>query len=333
MVDVKTEKGSFSTNNEPISTQLTPPGSFSLAHLSDLHLSSLVDVTPPQLFNKRILGYFSWLRKRRHVHRLDVVESLLEDLRTIRPDHTAVTGDLTHLGLPMEFVEVRQWLPFLGSPEHVTVIPGNHEAYAGGDWFKSCHMWGPYMDSNSHSGLSKSTIFFPSLRIFGQIALIGLCSARPSLPLLATGTLGQEQLNALEALLQQTGDKGLLRVILIHHPPVPGSIKWRKRLTDSHKLAEVVARHGAELILHGHAHAPTLSMLRTPSGHVPVVGAASGSELNPVSGRCAKYNIYHISHEDSVWSIKMSVRGYVTNQKRFIAESEMILDIPQPMTG
>lgn len=330
MVDVKTEKASFSGEDDPGERLADRPVSFSLAHLSDLHLTTLVNIKPPHLFSKRLLGYFSWLHKRRRIHRLDIVESLLDDLRALRPDHTAVTGDLTHLGLPMEYVEVRQWLPYLGSPEHVTVIPGNHEAYSGCDWFKSCHVWGPYMDSNTSTGLPKSSAFFPSLRIFGQVALIGVCSARPSLPLLATGTLGREQITALEGLLQQTSGKDLLRVILIHHPPVQGSIKWRKRLTDSEPFAKVIARHGAELILHGHAHAPSLSELRTPTGYVPVIGAASGSEMDPASGRCAKYNIYRISRVGSAWSVTMSVRRYAEEQKGFVAEAEKSLTIPPP---
>jgi hypothetical protein len=103
--------------------RLAPYGeSFSLAHLSDLHLTTLVNARVTQLLNKRLLGYFSWRRKRRIVHSRDIVASLLEDLRLTRPDHVAVTGDLTHLGLPEEFAEVETWLPALGTPEQVTIV-------------------------------------------------------------------------------------------------------------------------------------------------------------------------------------------------------------------
>jgi len=170
-----------------------------------------------------MLGYFSWWRKRRVVHSLEIIESLLSDLRNTRPDHIAVTGDLTHLGLPHEFAEARHWLTLLGIPEQVTVVPGNHEAYAGRHWSRSCAIWAPYLKSDVQQDFSSTAVFFPSLRIRGQVALIGLCSARPSLPFLAIGSLGKKQLTELAGLLKKTGEAGLMRIILIHHPPVAGT--------------------------------------------------------------------------------------------------------------
>ncbi len=201
------------------------PDSFTLAHLSDLHLTSLKGTAIGQLLNKRILGYLSWWRKRRRVHRLDIVEALLEDLKTTRPDHIAVTGDLTHLGLPDEFTDAGQWLARLGSPDQVTVIPGNHEAYVGQKWSAQLSAWAPYLISDDRQDSSPTGELFPSLRIRGKVALIGLCSARPSLPFLAVGSLGEKQLGILAELLQETGKAGLLRVVLIHHPPVIGNYK------------------------------------------------------------------------------------------------------------
>jgi 3',5'-cyclic AMP phosphodiesterase CpdA len=307
--------------------QSSRPDRFSLAQISDLHLTTLENIKIPELLNKRMLGYLSWWRKRRIVHRLDVVEALLEDLRVNRPDHIAVTGDLTHLGLPAEFAEASQWLTRLGPPEQVTVIPGNHEAYAGRAWFRSCAMWAPYLESDVKLEIPMTAGFFPSLRIRKEVALIGLCSARPSLPFLAIGSLGRNQLAGLETLLKRTGEAGLTRFILIHHPPVRGTIKWRKRLIDSKAFAKVIARQGAELILHGHGHAPTAAQLQTPAGFAPVVGAASASELNPWSGMSAKYNIYTLQRTGSNWEISMSTRGFSEATGRFVPEREETLII------
>jgi 3',5'-cyclic AMP phosphodiesterase CpdA len=282
-----------------------------------------------QLLNKRILGYLSWWRKRRRVHRLDIVEALLEDLKTARPDHIAVTGDLTHLGLPDEFNDAGQWLARFGTPEQVTVIPGNHEAYVGQKWSAQLSAWAPYLTSDDRQDSSRTKELFPSLRIRGKVALIGLCSARPSLPFLAVGSLGEKQLGILAELLQETGEAGLLRVVLIHHPPVPGTIKWRKRLVDNRAFAEVIARCGAELVLHGHSHAQTFSQLQTPAGKVPVIGVPSGSELNPRSERCAKYNLYLIKKNGDRWDLKMLVRGYSEESGKFDQEQEANLKLLQ----
>jgi len=304
-------------------------GSFTLAHVSDLHLTSLKGTAIGQLLNKRILGYLSWWRKRRLVHRLDIVEALLEDLKTTRPDHIAVTGDLTHLGLPDEFSDASQWLARLGLPDQVTVIPGNHEAYVGQKWSTQLSAWAPYLISDDRQDSCPTLELFPSLRIRGKVALIGLCSARPSLPFLAVGSLGEKQLGILAELLQETGEAGLLRVILIHHPPVPGTIKWRKRLVDNSAFAEVIDRCGAELVLHGHTHAETFSELQTPAGKVPVIGAPSASELNPRSERCAKYNLYLIKRNGDRWDLKMLVRSYSEGSGKFDQEQTTDLMLPQ----
>lgn len=333
MVDVKKETESVNVVGSLRPTETTRPESFSLAHLSDLHLTSLVNVNISQLLNKRLLGYLSWRHKRRIVHRHDIIEALIADLRTTEPHHIAVTGDLTHIGLPMEYSEVEQWLPSLGTPAQVTVIPGNHEAYSGRSWFNSLVRWAPYLESDASHKQPGTAGFFPSLRIRGRVALIGLCTARPSLPFLATGSLGKEQLSCLEGLLQKTGAEGLVRVVLIHHPPVPGIVNWRKRLTDSKMFADVIKKHGAEFILHGHAHSPAFSELPGPGGNIPVIGAPSGSELSPWTSNYAKYNIYRINRSETGWELTMTVRGYSEDLGRFVFEEERTLVLSQPLNN
>ena len=327
MVNVKIEKLPSSLE-EQAGTEATRSNSFFLAHLSDPHLTSLAGIRFSQLLNKRILGYLSWLRKRRFIHRREIIDSLVKDLRITRPDHIAVTGDLTHLGLSMEYAEARQWLDSLGTPEQVTVIPGNHEAYWGRNWFEKCSRWEPYLQSDTDLDLARTANFFPSLRIRGEVALIGLCSARPSLPLLATGSLGREQLAGLETLLKQTGNQGFMRVILIHHPPLPGIVKRRKCLTDSQLFTDVLQRCGAELVLHGHAHAATVARMQTLAGTIPVIGVPSASELNPPSDHYAKYNIYQLKKAGTGWELKIRVRGYSIEKQRFVQEQEIFLKIP-----
>ena len=103
--------------------------SFRFAHISDLHLTSLEDVKVSDLLNKRALGYLSWRLRRRREHAPEVLTALLRDLRQLTLDHIVITGDLTHVGLPSEFQQARQWLEALGAPTDVTVVPGNHDAY------------------------------------------------------------------------------------------------------------------------------------------------------------------------------------------------------------
>ena len=172
------------------------------AHLSDPHLSSLEHVRIQDLLNKRAFGYLSWKRHRRREHLIEVLAALVCDLELTRPDHIVVTGDLTHLGLPSEFIQVRQWLETVGTPEDVTVVPGNHDAYVNTPWGQTFALWAPYMDSDaspsSHPSTQGAQAAFPSLRVRGPVAFIGLSTARPSAPFLAIGSLGEKQLQHLE---------------------------------------------------------------------------------------------------------------------------------------
>jgi 3',5'-cyclic AMP phosphodiesterase CpdA len=76
---------------------------FRLAHLSDPHLGSLPRPRLSELAGKRALGFFNWHRKRRALHQEDVLAQLILDMRSFKPDHLAITGDLINLSLEKEF--------------------------------------------------------------------------------------------------------------------------------------------------------------------------------------------------------------------------------------
>ena len=82
---------------------------FILAHLSDIHLAPLPRPNPFELVSKRGLGYINWLRKRRRIHRPEMLAKIVADLKARKPDHIAVTGDLVNLSLTKEFAPACAW--------------------------------------------------------------------------------------------------------------------------------------------------------------------------------------------------------------------------------
>ncbi len=102
---------------------------FRLAHLSDPHLPPLPTTRLRELAGKRALGYLNWTRNRHKFHRRDVLDTLVSDIKTQAPDHIAVTGDIVNLALEAECAPARAWLEGVGTPDRVTAIPGNHDAY------------------------------------------------------------------------------------------------------------------------------------------------------------------------------------------------------------
>src|SRR5215212_8528227 len=117
---------------------------FTLAHLSDPHLSPLPTARLRDLAGKRALGYLNWTRNRHKFHRRDVLDALISDLQAQAPDHIAITGDLLNLALEAEFAPSRAWLESVGAPDRVTVIPGNHDAYVRVTQHRFAQAWGNY---------------------------------------------------------------------------------------------------------------------------------------------------------------------------------------------
>ena len=304
--------------------------SFFFAQVSDPHLTSLEQVQWPDLVNKRVLGYLSWRKRRRNEHRSEVLDALRADLEQTSPEHIAVTGDLTHIGLPEEFRQARGWLETLGEPYRVTVVPGNHDAYIATGWDDSYAHWREYLESDDPTAIDPAAPEqgpFPSLRIRGPVALIGLSTATPSLPFMATGSLGDRQLQRLGELLEGTGQQGLFRVVLLHHPPVPGEEKWRKRLTDAGRFCDVIAAQGAELVLHGHQHRTLHSQIEIPGTHVPVFGIPSASAIGLRPGREAQYHLYTVRRADEGWLLDVAVRAYQAGTGHFAEVSQTRLKI------
>ena len=132
----------------------------------------------------------------------------------------------------------------------------------------------------------------------------------------------------LATILSQTARKRLYRVVLIHHPPVAGSISWRKRLTDAAALQSLLARYGAELILHGHAHQTLRRNLQTPAGNLPVIGVPAITALSRKPERRARYHIYRIRPVSNGWDTRLEVRLYSPDDDRFIREREQQLGNP-----
>lgn len=304
---------------------------FTLAHLSDLHLPMPPLADWRSLANKRILGYLSYQLKRKWVHRQSVLAALVDDLRGQAPDHVVITGDLTNIALAEEFDATTCWLQALGPADALTVIPGNHDALVAMPWQQSLGRWAALMSEPAAPIRDRSG--FPFVRRRGPIALIGVSSACPSPPGHATGRVGADQLVRLERELEGLRDLATFRVVLIHHPPISGTMTHRKRLIDLSAFGAVIARAGAELILHGHRHRFSCDTLATPSGKSPVIGVPSASARRHGGHGHAGYHLYRLEATASGWRLETEVRELGKIGDRFIAARRFAITIPNDSTG
>lgn len=281
---------------------------FRLAHISDLHLGPLPDVAYRDLVSKRAVGYVNWQRNRRKFLHDGIIDTIIADMKAQAPNHLAVTGDLVNLALDGEIEMAKLWLETLGSAQDVSVVPGNHDAYVPGAFDKICRSWGAWMTGDGLNAPSDRSAF-PYLRVRGEVALIGVSSARASAPFMATGYFREDQSHRLGELLDHTGKRGLFRVVMIHHPPVRNAVAAHKRLFGIARFQKTVLRHGAELVLHGHSHLPSTFSIAGPNGPVPVIGVAATGQAPGGRKPAAQYNLFDISGGPEEWHVQLTRRG------------------------
>lgn len=275
---------------------------FRLAHLSDPHLPP-----PPLPFrwgdvaSKRLLSRFAWRRKR-HRHQRAVLDAITADIAARAPDHVAITGDLINFATPEEFAAARTWLEAFGDPGSVTVTPGNHDALTAAGAPEAFAPWRPWLGDAPDGG-------FPHLRVRGPVAIVSLSSAVPTALHLAQGTLSAAQVERARALLQETGERGLYRVLLLHHPVASGVVSGRKALTDAAELRAALGEAGAELILHGHAHEALLTSAPGPLGPIPAMGVPSASTPAGLRDQPARWNEIEIVRDGEAFHTRVRARG------------------------
>ena len=305
---------------------------FTLAHVSDWHATSLEGARPAELATKRFWGWQSWKRKRRKRHLPRVLERILADVRAHSPDHIVVTGDLTNVALAQEFVEAARCLRSLGPPEDVTVVPGNHDAYVAIDPARGLDRWAPYLhgdprrDAAPAGARAPRPEDFPTLRIRGRVAIVGCNTALPTPLFMASGELGEGQRDRLESLLVSLRERGLVRVVALHHPPNAEQIAARRRLRDHAQLEALLARAGAELVVHGHRHRTWVGSLPGPQWPIPVAGVRSASDVGLRPDRAAQYHLYRIDSSgasaDRPARIDLRIRGYDRDREAVVDRGE-----------
>ena len=241
---------------------------FTLAHLSDLHISA------------EQKG-----RTMRDARR--VIEHVLRH----GVDHLVVTGDVTANGTGKELELARSIFASyrLLHPERLTVIMGNHDVFGGVqtaedvlsfprhcravDYDRAVQAFCDAFDETfTHSISPHPQNRFPFAKVLNGVALIGVNSvARYGAvknPFGSSGAVERDQCDVLRRLLSADAFHGVPKIILIHHhfvrlrPVAHGTMEflWRTierrtmELRNRKRLLALFAEHDVRLVLHGHIH-------------------------------------------------------------------------------
>jgi 3',5'-cyclic AMP phosphodiesterase CpdA len=275
-------------------------GVFLLAHVTDPHFRGFAGARPLDFLNKRALGTLNLIVNRTRKHKMELLDALRLDMRAQEPDHLALTGDLSNVSLPGEWRAALAWIDTCGlEPAAVSVIPGNHDAYVeavvAAREFET--LFAPYMTNDLPAAgavPASGRADYPYVQLRDDIAFVGVSSSVATGDSGAWGLIGQAQLARLEAMLAAPELAGKTRVLLIHHPPILQKHGEERNLRDRAALAAVLARAGADLVLHGHDHQDEHTVLPGPNGkRIPIIGGGSASYTGSAEKR-SRYNLYEI---------------------------------------
>jgi 3',5'-cyclic AMP phosphodiesterase CpdA len=288
------------------------------AHVSDLHLPFEPQLDWRQRFSKRQLSAWSW-RRRRAVQRPEILQALRADLLAKRPGQLLVTGDIINFSLPAEYAQAGSWLAELSRDMPVNLVPGNHDVLRPVGEAEGLGQWQRFTE-----GVTQ----WPWVARRHGVCFIGLCSAVPTAPLLASGRLGSAQLERLAARLEEEGRAGRMRVVLLHHPLADGAVPARKALSDRRALRAVLERAGAELVLHGHARFARLEAVPGPHGPIPVLCVPSSSALPNRCDEAARWHLVTLPAPGTPRWARVEVRQWSLARTGFVAAAAYDLQLP-----
>jgi 3',5'-cyclic AMP phosphodiesterase CpdA len=265
---------------------------YRLAHVTDPHFRSFQGAHLGDFLNKRAVGALNIVVNRRRKHKMELLQAMGEDLRAQRPDHLALTGDLSNVAIEGEWREALRWVEGAGiGAEGTTIIPGNHDAYVA-DVVERRVFESLFAAYQSSDVPATDTETYPFVRFRGPLALVAINSCVPTGDLGAWGRIGDAQLARIEGVLRSPALSGKTRVVLLHHPPVKLKGGEERNLKDREAFAAVLARAGADLVLHGHDHRDESATLPGPDARpIPIIGAGSASYAGTPEKR-SRYNIY-----------------------------------------
>jgi 3',5'-cyclic AMP phosphodiesterase CpdA len=242
--------------------------SFTIAHISDLHLSAV--------------------HKRTHIRR---TRRALDYITTLGVDHVIVTGDITADGSPADYRVARSVFASAGllNPSRLTVTIGNHDVFGGvhtaedvltfpgrcaqTDEKAKLKAFGQaFQETFRGTVMPSEKRIFPYAKVIGDIAIIGVNTVAPysrmKNPLGSNGSVDDRSFDALAELFASDAIRSKRKIVALHHHfhkmreasggtmhSVWGAIERQTmKLRGKSRLLKLFARNNVALVAHGHIH-------------------------------------------------------------------------------
>ncbi len=279
-----------------------------LAHLTDIHVADECDYAD---------GWKTKVRK----HSRELLDRLLADLASFRPDHVVLTGDLTQTSLQREFQHARDHLDAHLPGLRVSVLPGNHDRWSQAAmqnrWFEQSF--------GEFSACDLGSSGFPFCHLLGnEVALVGLDSSPfvpGTNPADVKGFVAPEQLDSLKRITSDARLRSRLVVLLLHHhlrlseeDERSADPKDPTPLVNAPDVVAALAQANVGIVLHGHRHKQMRVELVLGGRPVPVLCPGSATRVDPRPDRTGRYALYRIAGDKLT---DTRIRAWDPVQQRF----------------
>jgi len=223
---------------------------------------------------KTVIAHISDFHVGDHYFRPELLEATIDEVNALKPDIVLVGGDLTTLGLRVEYETARAYIRTIECPR-VLVVPGNHDSRNVGHVHFE-HIFGSRYQVLRHNG----TVF--------------VC-VDSSMPDNKDGRVGRDRYTWLRDHFEQPAD---FRVLVLHHHliSVPGTGRERNIVLDAGDVLKILFECKVDLVLSGHKHVPHVWHF----GKMTLANAGAASSLRLRGDAEPGYNIIEIKDSKAV---------------------------------
>jgi 3',5'-cyclic AMP phosphodiesterase CpdA len=253
-----------------------------IAHLSDVHMLEPRRPGRREGFGAHFLSLGRPLDPEARRRRL---RSAIAAATRNGADHIVVSGDLTETGALPEFESFADTMLEAGiDPERVTLVPGNHDAYASANGWRAA-VQGPLRPFARTSADTPGKVVE-----LGNVCFMPLDVTVHQSIARSGGALTSDAALALE---RRAGESTLQKrplVLVQHHPPFPRKTavyQWIDGLAGWARLMALLVRTPNLYVLHGHLH----YVVSLAIEKVRVFGAPAIVEDEPEQPRVRLYDV------------------------------------------